>query len=89
MDLNDRITDGYIMDGSTYATVGNCIYWAESCSEKAYNNTVALRAEIAALAAAVDALAKSQGADPETIAAAVSQAVKRKLEGIKLDVTVE
>lgn len=89
MQLGDRIIDGTIMDGTTYATVGNCLYWAESNAEKAYNNTVALRAEIAALAAAVDTLAKSQGADPEAIAAAVSDAVEKKLEGIKLDVTVE
>lgn len=89
MNLNDYITDGYIMDGSTYATVGNCLYWAERNAEKAYGNTVALRAEIAALAAAVDALAKSQGADPEQIAAKVGAAVEAKLEGISLAVDVE
>lgn len=37
MEMNDRITDGYIMDGTTYATVGNCIYWAERNAEKAVN----------------------------------------------------
>ena len=39
MGLDDRITDGCIMDGSTYVTAGNCICWAESCCEKLCKDT--------------------------------------------------
>lgn len=88
MQLNDKITDGKVMDGTTYATVGNCIYWAEQNAEKAYKNTVELKEQIAALSAAVEALAQSQGADPDAVAKAVADAVAKKLESISLDVTV-
>ena len=80
MNLNDRITDGYIMDGTTYASVGNCIYWAE-------RNTERLLAEVSALSAAVKALAEAKGADPDEVAAKVGEAVRAKLEGISLSVT--
>lgn len=81
MQLGDMIVDdGYIMDGSTYANVGNCIYWAERNTEK-------LLAEVSALSAAVKALAEAKGADPDEVAAKVGEAVKAKLEGISLSVT--
>ena len=86
--LNDKITNGKVMDGTTYATVGNCIYWAEQNAEKAYKNTVELKTQIAALSAAVEALAQSQGADPDAVAKAVADAVAKKLESISLDVNV-
>lgn len=36
MQLNDMIVDdGMIMGGTTYASIGNCIYWAERNAEKA------------------------------------------------------
>lgn len=43
-------------------------------------------AKIAGLEAAVDALAKAQGADPDAIAKAVSDAVSAKLESLKITV---
>ena len=89
MNLGDRITDGYIMDGTTYATVGNCLYWAESNGEKTLALVRQLSAQVTALGAAVEALSAAQGADPEEIAAKVGAAVEAKLEGISLAVDVE
>ncbi len=88
MQLNDRITNGYIMDGTTYATVGNCLYWAESNAEKTLAIVRRMEATLAAQAEAIKALAKAQGADPDSIAKAVSDAVAAKLETIDLNVTV-
>lgn len=48
----------------------------------------AMTAQVAALSEAVRALAGAQGADPDAIASAVSEAVERKLESIQLSVTV-
>lgn len=45
-----------------------------------------LRTQVAALSAAVKALAESQGADPDKIAKAVENAVKAKLEALKITV---
>lgn len=89
MELNDRITNGYIMDGTTYATVGNCIYWAESNAEKALAIVRRMEATLAAQAEAIKALAEAQGADPDAVAKAVADAVAAKLETISLDVTVD
>lgn len=89
MNLGDRITDGYIMDGTTYATVGNCLYWAESNGEKTLALVRQLTAQVTALGAAVEALSAAQGADPEEIAAKVGAAVEAKLEGISLAVDVK
>ena len=88
MQLNDRITKGYIMDGTTYATVGNCLYWAESNAEKTLAIVRRMEATLAAQAEAIKALAKTQGADPDSIAKAVSDAVAAKLETIDLNITV-
>lgn len=88
MNLNDRITDGYIMDGTTYATVGNCLYWAESNGEKTLALVRQLTAQVTALAGAVEALSSAHGANPNEIAAAVSKAVEEKLEKIDLEVKV-
>lgn len=82
MQLGDRITDGMIMDGTSYANVGNCLYWAEQNTEK-------LLVQVEALTAAVEALAKAQGADPDAIAQTVESAVKAKLDGLKLTVSAE
>ncbi len=82
MQLTDRITDGMIMDGTSYASVGNCLYWAERNTEK-------LLVEVSALSAAVRALAEAKGADPDEIAVKVGDAVKAKLEGISLSVTTD
>ena len=74
MQLGDMIVeDGYIMDGSTYANVGNCIYWAERNTEK-------ILAQVTALSAAVEALSKVNGADPREIAAIVEKAVTEKMQ---------
>lgn len=45
-----------------------------------------LRTQVAALSAAVKTLAESQGADPDKIAKAVENAVKAKLEALKITV---
>lgn len=45
-----------------------------------------LRTQVAALSAAVKTLAESQGADPDKIAKAVEDAVKAKLETLKITV---
>lgn len=79
MQLTDMITDGTIMGETSDASVGNCIYWAEQNTEK-------LLVQVEALTAAVEALAKAQGADPEAIASAVQDAVKAKLDGLKLTI---
>lgn len=34
VNLSDKITDKMIMDGSSYATVGNCLFWGEQNTEK-------------------------------------------------------
>ena len=62
MDMNDRITDGYIMDGTTYATVGNCIYWAERNAEKAVNAVNLLADQVRELSDKVEALSIGGGA---------------------------
>lgn len=74
MQLGDMIVDdGYIMGGSTYANVGNCIYWAERNTEK-------ILAQVTALSAAVEALSKVNGADPREIAGIVEKAVSDKMQ---------
>ncbi len=45
-----------------------------------------LTAQVTALAAAVEALAKSNGADPDAVAKSVADAVERKLEGLKITI---
>lgn len=45
-----------------------------------------LMAQITAISAAMDTLAKSMGADPDKIAQAVEEAVKAKLEKLKITV---
>lgn len=53
----------------------------------AVNNTIpALQATIAAQGAAIEALSKVQGVDPDTVAKAVQQAVADKLAGLKITV---
>ena len=49
MEMDDRITDGYIMNGTTYATVGNCIYWAERNAEQALSAVNTLAEKVDAL----------------------------------------
>ena len=61
MDMNDRITDGYIMDGTTYATVGNCIYWAERNAEKTANTVNLLADQVRELSEKVEALSIGGG----------------------------
>lgn len=47
MQLNDMIVDdGKIMDGTTWASVGNCIYWAERNAEKALTAVNELSAKV-------------------------------------------
>ena len=82
MQLTDMITDGTIMGETSDASVGNCIYWGEQ-------NTERIIVQINALTAAVEALAKANGADPEAIANAVQDAVKAKLDGMKLTVKAD
>lgn len=48
-----------------------------------------LAAQVAALTEAVKTLAESKGADPDEVAKAVSDAVQKKLETIKLNVSAE
>ena len=52
------------------------------------SKVTALTAQVAALSEAVRTLAEAQGADPDAIASAVSDAVERKLASIELTVTV-
>lgn len=61
MDMNDRITDGYIMDGTTYATVGNCIYWAERNAEQALSAVNTLADQVNKLSEKVEALSIGGG----------------------------
>lgn len=51
------------------------------------NKTSQLITQIAALTEAVKALAESKGADPDTIAKTVQEAVKTKLDSLKITVT--
>jgi pyruvate-formate lyase len=51
-----------------------------------YNAIVSMNMQIAALSEAVKELAKSKGANPDKIAKAVDDAVKARLEKIKLNV---
>lgn len=78
MQLNDMIVDdGYIMDGTSYASVGNCIYWAERNTEK-------ILTQVTALSAAVEALTANAGANPNDIASIIEKAVKEKLETLEI-----
>lgn len=58
-------------------------------SENCFNMLAATRCEVAALQEAVRALAAAQGADPDEVAKAVSNAVAKKLESINISVTVD
>lgn len=49
MQLDDRVTDGTVMNGTTYATVGNLLYWSEQNAEKALAEARAARQEIKSL----------------------------------------
>lgn len=49
MQLDDRVTDGTVMNGTTYATVGNLLYWSEQNAEKALAEAKAVRQEIESL----------------------------------------
>lgn len=80
MQLDSRIANGCIMDGTTYATVGNCIYLAESNAEKTLAIVRRMEATMAAQAEAIKALAEVWGADPDAVA--------KELETIDLNVTV-
>lgn len=58
MELTDMIIDdGYIMGGTSYASVGNCIYWGEQNAEKALEVANSTAAKVEAVAAKVDKLA--------------------------------
>ena len=48
-----------------------------------------LQVSVAAMGEALKTLAETKGADPETIAKAVSDAVSAKLSAIKLNVSIE
>ena len=61
MEMDDRITDGYIMDGTTYATVGNCIYWAERNAEQALSAVNTLADQVNKLSEKVEALSIGGG----------------------------
>lgn len=78
MQLTDMIVDdGYIMDGTSYANVGNCIYWAERNTEK-------ILTQLAALSATVEALIANTGANPGDIATIIEKAVREKLETLEI-----
>jgi hypothetical protein len=57
----------------------------DSCIQIRWN-TEALTAQVAALSEAVKTLATTQGADPDAVAKAVSDAVTAKLESLKINV---
>ena len=62
--------------------------WNKTAPEgNMYNCVVSMYYQVAALSEAVKELAKSQGVDPEKIAASVDKAVKERLEKIKLEVS--
>jgi len=48
---------------------------------------IELKAQVAALNAAVEALGKSMGADPEQIAKTIQETVKAKLDALEINVT--
>ena len=75
-----RTDDGGTGDGSSGGIYRRICYIDQRVRE--------MSATVQAQAAAIEALAKSAGADPEKIAKAVSDAVAEKLESIDLSVTV-
>lgn len=81
MELTDRITDGYIMDGTSYASVGNCIYWGEQNAEKALSVANSTAAKVDAIAEKVDKLAVGGGAvDYDRLAEAVCDALAARMK---------
>jgi hypothetical protein len=76
-------------DKTPPATYAAKSYWVMGNWRAAdLQNTVAkLRAELAGLSAAVEALAKAQGADASQIAGIVDQAVRDRLAQVRFDVT--
>lgn len=58
-----------------------------NCVNQMYDMIVELKATEAAQTEAIKALAEMHGADPAEVAQAVSDAVSKKLETIKLNVT--
>lgn len=75
-----RTDDGGTGDGSSGGIFRRICYIDQRVRE--------MSATVQAQAAAIEALAKSAGADPDEIAKAVSDAVAEKLESIDLSVTV-
>lgn len=54
-----------------------------------YNTVVEIYTQVSALSEAVKTLAAMQGADPDKVAQAVSDAVQKKLESLKLEVSAQ
>lgn len=72
MQLDDRVTDGTIMNGTTYATVGNLLYWSEQNAEKALAEAKAARQEIKSLRQEISKImAGGATIDYDSLAAAV------------------
>lgn len=80
---HDGAVYGYDGKGSGKGNASPANMWAFT-----YVNSCETKLQVAALAAAVEELSKAQGADPDSIAKAVSDAVAAKLETIDLNVTV-
>ena len=74
-------------DGNgNYTARGGNMY---NCVNQMYDMIVELRATEAAQTEAIKALAQMQGADPDAVAKAVSEAVAEKLKAIRLDVSTD
>lgn len=68
-------------NGDSYLNNYNAMRWT-------YWGVVGLQTEVAALSEALKALAENQGADPDKIAEAISNAVEEKLESLKINIDI-
>lgn len=74
--------------GQENQKVWSVMSWGTRYAKNAWQNTHAMKAQLAALSEAVKTLAENMGADPDEIAEKVSAAVQKKLESIDLEVKV-
>lgn len=81
MQLDDRVTDGTVMNGTTYATVGNLLYWSEQNAEKALAEAKAARQEISSLKQEISKIvAGGATIDYDSLAAAVCDKMASRMK---------
>lgn len=81
MQLDDRVTDGTVMNGTTYATVGNLLYWSEQNAEKALAEANAARKEIEVLRQEISKImAGGATIDYDSLAAAVCDKIASRMK---------